>query len=175
MIMPEAATSAERLRAQFDALFAQPPRTETPETVELLALRLGGDGFAIRLTDTAGLFADHKITPVPGPVSEFHGLAGVRGTLVPVYDLASLMGYPRPAQPRWLVTARQSVVGFVFDTFIGQLRVEATALAAHEGGASDKVAQVVRTPAFSGPVIQLNSIIAALAKRAAQTVSQREA
>jgi purine-binding chemotaxis protein CheW len=175
MTAADAATSAERLRAQFDAVFAQPLRTETPETVELLTLQFGGDGFAIRLTDTAGLFADHKITPVPGPLSEFHGLAGVRGALVPVYDLAALMGYARSVQPRWLITARQSVVGFVFDTFIGQLRVEAKALAAHEGGPGDKVSQVVRTPAFSGPVIQLSSLIAALSRRAAQTVSQGEA
>jgi purine-binding chemotaxis protein CheW len=172
---PEVAAGAARLRAEFDAAFSRPPGAEAAETVELLTLRLGGDSFAVRLADTAGLFADQRITPVPGPLSDFHGLAGVRGALVPVYDLAALMGYPRSMQPRWLITARRSVVGFVFDTFLGQLRVETTSLAAHSAGISDEAGEVVRTPAFSGPVIQLNSIIHALSRRTARTVSQREA
>jgi purine-binding chemotaxis protein CheW len=170
----EAATNAQRLRAAFDAVFAEPFRTDAAETVELLALRLGGDGFAIRLTETAGLFADPKVTPVPSPVAELRGLAGVRGVLVPVYDLAALMGYPPATQPRWLLTARHAQVGFAFEAFDGQLRVEAGALVAHEA-AGETVSQVVRAAEFSGPIIQLNSLIAALARRDPQTASQREA
>jgi len=44
--------------------------------------------------------------PVPGPVREFVGLAGLRGRLLPVYDLASLLGGGPPTPDlQWLIVA----------------------------------------------------------------------
>jgi purine-binding chemotaxis protein CheW len=170
-----AATSAARLKAAFDATFAAPIEESRAESIDLLALRLAGDPFAVRLRETAGLFADHKITAVPSPLPELRGLAGVRGTLLPVYDLAALLGYPLTERPRWLLAARGAPVCFAFDVFDGQLRVDAAELVTHEGSSTGRASEVVRAAAFSGPVIHLDSLIAALVKRAPRSASQEEA
>lgn len=164
---------AAMLREAFDRAFAEPPAVERREALDLLSVRLGGDPFALRLEQTAGLFSDRKITPVPTPIRELCGVAGVRGALVPVYDLAAVMGYGLAATARWLVIARAAPVAFAFEIFEGQLRIDANALIAHEASGREHVREVARAAALSRPVVDLPSVIAAIGKRA--TTSSREA
>jgi purine-binding chemotaxis protein CheW len=107
-------------------------------------------------------------------MSEFRGIAGVRGVIVPVFDLASLLGYPGVGSARWLVTARDATVGFLVDDFEGQVRVDADALVAHESGSRAHVREVVRTSAISRPVVHLPSLVEAIGKRTADTDPRRE-
>jgi len=44
------------------------------------------------MAEVSGLFADKKVTRLPSPVSELSGIAGLRGAVLPVYDLAMLLG-----------------------------------------------------------------------------------
>jgi purine-binding chemotaxis protein CheW len=163
------------LREAFDRAFAEPPAVERRESLDLLSIRLGGDPFALRLAETAGLFSDRKITPVPTPLRELRGVAGVRGALVPVYDLAAVMGYPPTTTARWLVIAREAPVAFAFDIFEGQLRIDSSGLIAHEASGREHVRQVARAADLSRPVVDLPSVIAAIGKRSSDTVSRREA
>ncbi len=166
---------AAELRSAFDRAFAEAPRVELVRPLDFLALRLGGDPFAVRVSETAGLFSDRKITRVPTPVAELRGVAGVRGVLVPVYDLAALLGYAAATAPRWLMIAREASVAFAFDLFEGQLRVDQASIIVHDASAREHVREVARVADVSRPIVHLPSVIAALAKRKSESVSRREA
>ena len=114
---------AAELRRDFDRSFAEPPRVDTVVKDDLLAIRLGAQGFAMRLSEITGLFADKKVTRVPGASAALLGIAGFRGSIVPVYDLQSLLGHSGGQTPRWLVIAAAAPVAFAFEAFEGQLRV----------------------------------------------------
>jgi purine-binding chemotaxis protein CheW len=155
---------AAALREAFDRGFAEAPRTGLAEQVDLLALGLAGHPFAIRLAETAGLFSDRKVTPTPTSIREFRGIAGIRGALVPVYDLAAVMGHASVARSRWLLLAREAPVAFAFDDFEGQLRLDSEAVAPHQDQTREFVREVVRLP-VPRPVIHVPSVIAALSRR----------
>ncbi|WIM93679.1 chemotaxis protein CheW [Actinoplanes oblitus] len=95
----------ERLRADFDHSFSVPARTLDDEAVELLAVGAGGRAYALRLSQTSGLYPDRPVTPLPTTVPALRGLAGFAGVVVPVYDLAALLGHAIAEEPRWLVLA----------------------------------------------------------------------
>jgi purine-binding chemotaxis protein CheW len=158
---------AEALRQAFDRGFAEAPRTALAEQADLLALSLAGHPFAIRLGEAAGLFSDRKVTPTPTAIREFRGIAGVRGALVPVYDLAALMGYAPVERLRWLLVAREAPVAFAFDDFEGQLRLENAALVQHQDQSREFVREVARLP-VPRPVIHISSVIVAMRRRMAK-------
>src|SRR5882757_7001907 len=116
------AQRAQELRRDFDRSFADPPRADTAAQEDLLAIRLGAQGFAMRLSEIAGLFADKKVTRVPSANSALLGIAGFRGAIVPVYDLQTLLGHSDGQTPRWLVIAAAAPVALAFTTFESQLR-----------------------------------------------------
>ena len=72
------------LKKAFDDTFADQRRPARTGSVDLLAVRLGGEPWAIPLSAIAGLQSDKKITPLPGATPGLLGLAGFRGVLVPV-------------------------------------------------------------------------------------------
>ena len=158
-------TASARARA-FDLSFARIPEVRTAEPVDLLSIRLGGDPFAIRLEQTAGLFADRRTTPVPGTIPEFRGLAGVRGALVPVFDLAALLGYAAAPAPRWLAAARDGAIAFAFDAFEGQLRATTDDVIAQNSGGRNHVREVVRVGGRTRQVVDLPALVAAIGRRA---------
>jgi chemotaxis signal transduction protein len=121
--------SAAAMRRAFDESFASPPASTQEEFEGLLAIRIGADPYAIRLSEVSGLMADPRIVPVPSPMPQLLGIVGRRGVMAPVYDLAAMLNYPSAASARWmiLVGARHSV-GFAFETFEAHLQVPARTL-----------------------------------------------
>ncbi|MEV6633090.1 chemotaxis protein CheW [Actinoplanes sp. NPDC051470] len=114
------------LRAEFDDSFTTPARQHDVEHDELLAVRAGGRAYALRLAQTSGLWPDRPVTPLPGPIPALLGVAGFRGAIVPVYDLAALLGHPVPERPRWLVlTAGSPALALAFHELDGHIRVPA--------------------------------------------------
>ena len=165
---------ARLLREAFDRAFAEAPAAALSEQVDLIGVRLGGDGFALRLVQTAGLFAGRKVTPVPTAVVELRGIAGLRGSIVPVYDLGMLIGYPPAAELRWLILAREAAVAFAFDVFDGQMRIGSDAIVAQQGSARSHVREVARSGDSARPIIDLASIITAIGRQAAGASSRKE-
>jgi chemotaxis signal transduction protein len=166
------------LRAAFDRAFAEPFRLDAPASESLLAIRAGNEPFALRLAEIAGLFADRKISHVPGNMPALLGLAGFRGALVPVYSLQVLLAHAaaRAAAgvPRWIVLAAAAPVAFAFEVLEGQLRVSPEAIlpeailpeasapeavlpeaSAIPGG---RVKEFVRAAHFAGPILHLPSL-----------------
>jgi purine-binding chemotaxis protein CheW len=105
---------AAEMRRRFDEGFAAPYPPPAPPSEDLLLLRLGGDGYALRLGDIAGLYAGPPVMPFPEPAPGLVGIAGFRGRIAAVYDLAALLGRPAAAAPRWLALAAAAPVAFAF-------------------------------------------------------------
>jgi chemotaxis signal transduction protein len=161
------ASRADQLRAAFDREFARPHGTTAAEAgeLELLAIRIAAEPYALRRADLAGLFAGKLITPLPGDVPAFLGIGGFRGALVPVYDLRVLLGGAGTAMPRWLVTTAAPPVALAFDGFEAFVRVTGDAVIAHDG-AVGHVRHAARTPGGLRPIVDVPSILDAIHARA---------
>jgi len=122
------------LREEFDSSFSRPIRRHDVDHVELLAINAGGRAYALLLAQTSGVYPDRPVTPLPGPVPALLGVAGFGGAIVPVYDLAALLGHPVPDRPRWLVMAGgEPVLAFAFHGLDGHVRVPSDAVIAESG------------------------------------------
>lgn len=153
------------LRESFDRAFSEPVAEQAPPTVALLTIRIGREAFALRLSEIAALHADRTITAVPSDHAELLGIAGVRGGVVAVFDLASLLELPRSESPRWLVLAKGAPLAFAFTSFEGQLRVSADELARADAGRDGRARDIVQKDGVALPVIDLGALVEALASR----------
>lgn len=152
------------LRQSFDRAFAEPVLEEPEQaTLELLAIRVGRDPYALRQAQIAAIEVDRRVTRVPSDHPELLGIAGLRGAVVAVFDLAGLLGAPRPELLRWLVLAKSAPVAFAFSAFDGQLEVRRDALAAAEPSHAGRVREVASSGGLSLPIVDIPGLIAALA------------
>lgn len=174
---PAQAQAVLALRREFDGSFAQAPRLEREPLEGLLAIRLGGDPYAIRVSEIGGIHADRRIMPLPTPVPELLGVAGLRGQIAPVYDLAALLGYARASSPRWLILLRGTPtrlgVALAFDTFERHFSVSvrhivpaSVACTAQSGTAYPHLTDVIRTDEVVRPLISLPSLLQDIQGRA---------
>lgn len=119
-----------QLRQTFDQVFSLPPSTDAGNVESLIAIRVAGKPFAMQANQIAGLSRVRRIVPLPSRIPELLGIAGIRGRIVPVLNLADLLGLESRAENiRWLVLARtEEVVAFGFEEFEGQVEIAAEAL-----------------------------------------------
>jgi len=169
------AQRAAELRRNFDRSFAEPPRSRQAASLDLLAIRLGGEPYALHLAAVTGLFAGKKFTRLPQAAPELLGIAGFRGSVVPVYDLRVLLGCADGEAPRWLVIAAASAVALAFDGFDGHLRLPLDAIAPQGPGESTRphVRELVRVAASDLPLrslIDVDSVVASIQQRVRQDV-----
>jgi chemotaxis signal transduction protein len=154
---------AAQLRRDFDSSFANPPPAAGESRQDLLAIRLGTRRFAIRLSEIAGLYADKKITPVPGAAAGMLGIAGFRGSILPVYDLQGLLDLSSGAASRWLVVAAGAPVAFSFEAFEEQLRVSPGAIKRERAQAkSGFTKEFIQSDGVLRPIIQLSAVLEAV-------------
>jgi chemotaxis signal transduction protein len=168
-LSPVPAKAAE-LRNAFDRARAVPLVSVAAERVEnLLAIRVSGDAFAIRLSEISGLATDRKIVGFPSPIPELLGVAAIRGRLLPVYSLAALLGYsPHAGQGRWLVLCgTEEPVGLAVNDFEGYVRVPLAQVytAEQKDEASTHVKHVVRAADMVRDVISIPLIIEVIQRR----------
>jgi purine-binding chemotaxis protein CheW len=151
------ASRIEQLRGEFDGSFAEPVRRHDEEHVELLVIRAGDRPYALRLSQTSGLHPDRPVTPLPGPLAALLGLAGFAGTVVPVFDLAALLGHPLPERPRWLVLATGTPpFGLAFHELHGHVRVPARTIVAEAGdGRKGCLRGMVTLPGGVRPIVDV--------------------
>lgn len=148
------------LRRVFDAARAIPFSDGAVEqTDNLLAMRISGDAYAIRVSEIAGLATGRKVVAVPGPIPELLGLAGIRGRLVPVYSLSGLLGYGLHAeQPRWLALCGvEERFALAFQELEGYLRISQEELYSVEQNDAMRmhVKQLARGPGVVRPVVNI--------------------
>lgn len=125
------AEQAVELGRLFDRTFAQAPRLDAGRSTGFLRVRVGADAYAFALDAIVGLFVDKTVVPLPSTAPHVLGIAGIRGAIVPVYSLRSLLGYAVEREcPRWLVLARShEPVGLAFEQFGGYLQARPSEVA----------------------------------------------
>lgn len=167
---------AVAMRREFDRAFVDPVRLDETLKDNFLAIRAGGQACAIKLSDIAGLYADKKITTVPGGHATLRGMAGFRGAILPVYDLQNVLGFATAQSPRWLAIAKAAPVAIAFEAFDGQLRVSRDAVMPRSGGAGMRgcARDFLQTPEFSGPVIHLPSVLDAIKALPPESETKKE-
>lgn len=171
------AATAEELRRAFDASFAAAPAAEEPEAIPFLALRVGTEPFALRLLDTAGLVPARRLVHVPSAHPALLGITALRGTILPVFSLAALLGRGGVAEEApWHVTCgpEGSRVALAFSRFEGHLRVSAAEIRPAQGGAGSRgagehVTELVATGGEVRPVVGIRSLLASIMGNAGGT------
>lgn len=158
------ADRAAELRQSFDRSFALEPAAHATAWEDLLALGVGPAHFAVRLAEVAGLTACREVTALPEAPPELLGLAGLRGALVPVYDLAALLGLVATA-PRWLALATGGKVALAFDAVEGHHRVSPQTIVPAEPR-QGHVHEVLQAGSIVLPIVCLASILEAIWRQA---------
>jgi chemotaxis signal transduction protein len=172
----ELSARAQELARDFDATFAEAPRTDTQKFEDLLAIHVGDEAHALRLSEVAGLFARRNIVHLPSALPELIGLVSVRAAIVPVYDLGALLGRPRQTELRWLVLAARAPIALAFDELDGFRRLPAEAIIAGAPAAASAAAgvrELVRSGTELRPLVHVPSVIEGIAQRA-ELIRKRE-
>jgi purine-binding chemotaxis protein CheW len=166
---PVIENKAAKLRQAFDLSFALPPPPASQEVEDLLTIRVAGDPYAIRLCDIAGIVTGGKVVAVPAAAIDLLGLAGIRGDIVPVFGLASILGYSQPPEsPRWmLLCGADESIALAFSDFEGYLRIPKSCLYADENLRATRqyVSQAASTNAVVRCVISIPLILANIRNR----------
>jgi chemotaxis signal transduction protein len=161
----------KELRESFDRSFREPVAVEREPALELLAIRIGREPFALRLAEIGALEAGRIVTSVPSRHPELLGIAGLRGAVVAVFDLASLLELPRAEAPRWLVLAKGAPLAFAFGVFEGQLSVRPDAVARTVDDAGRK-REIIQSDGagrerLARPLLDISGLALALQRRMA--------
>lgn len=162
---------AATLRQTFDQAFASAPGDGVVATQAFLAIGVGGDSYALRLSEISELFADKKVIPLPSQAPDLLGIASFRGVLVAVYDLRLLLGYPAGTAPRWLALVAEDMnmpVGLAFDQLDGYLDLPPDAIAPVKETEDTRqhLAETVTAAGIGRPVVRVASIIETIQQRA---------
>lgn len=164
------------LRRAFDFGFAI-ERAEPVDRVDLIALRAGGRSYAVRISEIGSVVHFRGVVPLPCREPALLGLAAVRGTAIPVYDLAALVGDGAAVAPRWmLLSAGADRLGLAFDEIEEYLRLprEKLVAASERGGAGTPAgAEVVRDGSSLRPVVSMASVLRHLEQRLGLPIKER--
>ena len=162
-------SKAAALRQAFDLSFALPPPPASPEVEDLLTIRVVGDPYAVRLSDITGMIRGPKVVPVPAVTLDLLGLAGIRGRVVPVFGLSSILGYPpAPGTTPWMILCgAEEPIALAFSEFEGYVRLPKSSFHADEsvGAARNYVNQIVSTEAGVRAVIGIQLVVGAIRNR----------
>lgn len=159
--MKSAIVSAAELREAFDRSFGD-AHVESPLQQDLLAIQVAGLPHALRASEIDGLFVDRIVTPLPSRQPGLIGIASFRAVVLPVFDLAILLGHPASGTPRWTVVAGRGSFALAFDTFDAYLRMQVDDIVPRRSADPAHVAAVVRVHGVLRPVIALDTLLAAL-------------
>jgi len=111
---------AERSRRNASAL---PQQVEAVSYWRGVGFMLAGQTFAADMIDVAEILQPPRLTKVPGVRSWVLGVANVRGRMVPVMDLAGLLGMPSKANWRsrrvLVVEQDDHLTGLLVDAVLG--------------------------------------------------------
>ncbi|MFT3767669.1 MAG: chemotaxis protein CheW [Minicystis sp.] len=165
------AITAESLRRAFDERFAEPAAARAPEGERLLLVDLGGARVALRVGELSGLHPVGKIVRLPGGSADLVGITGIRGRVVPVFDLAALLGAPPAARPRRFIALAGAGerVGLLVAEIEGWVEIGRAEIRAAAGDAGGH--HVPELACVSGallPVPSIPSLLREIAARAHQ-------
>jgi len=155
------------MRNAFDASFAEPAARVEATPLDFVALRIGDQPYAIRTTEISGFYAGLAVTPVPTSVPALIGIAGHSGEMLPVYDLALLLGLSA-SDGSWAVIDAGNSVGLLFSVFEDHWRIDTDeVMPTNDGGHHKHIQQMARRHEELRPVVSIPSILASIREQAA--------
>lgn len=86
-----------------------------------MRLRVAAEAYAIPVTQVREVSGLGEVTPVPGTPPGVLGIRNLRGQLIPVIDLAAVLGISRVAAPGYLlvIQAQGQQAGLAIDAVSG--------------------------------------------------------
>lgn len=169
--------TAAQMRGNFDHGFSLPAQQSDETSEDLLLIRLGPLPFALRMSEVAGLQRSAGVTSLPGPVATLLGMAGHKNRVLPVYDLAALLGQPASQAPAWQAVTRTPSVILAVDEFERHLRCPRSAIASLtlpqdlEDAAASHVQAHLHTDEGQRPIVSLAAVLRTI-QHLAQTARQ---
>ena len=102
--------------------------------------------------------------PAPSRRPEVLGVCGHRGTVLPVFSLARLLGRADAGEaPRWMLLAgREERVALAFGALDGHVLVPPSALQRAAGEAVGHLAEIVEIEGAGRPVVSVPSLLRAI-------------
>ena len=160
--------SVAELRLEFDNAFAASPAGAGEVRESLIALRVAGEALAVKTLHITGVTKGRRIVPVPSRVPGLLGLTALRGAVLPVYDLAALLGLPAAGEGSWLLlTTPETPIGLTFDEFEGQIEIERACLYESDSSGSRKHLRLIaKVGAAHRAVIDIPGIVEEIRKTA---------
>lgn len=155
----------DELRDSFDSSFSRPPPPQQDPGEALLRLRVGGISLAVRLSQLAGLHLMPRLVRLPDAPASLLGLVGLRGQLIAVHDVASLLGLQTGEPPGWLLLAGGARrVGLAATGFEGQLRATREQLSSGNVSAHALLPTHVLLPDSAAPlpVLDIEAVVKTL-------------
>ncbi len=164
--MHAVAMQLQRLRLDFDGAFAQPCATSNDSVQDFIAVRCGDARLAVRISEAAGLERRVRLVALPNAPAAMLGLAGLHRQLLPVYDLARIIGTGdgvclEADCAAWVVLAAcpsGGHVGLAVARFEGLLRATKNQVMAAPTSAH-AVSSVLDLPGGRLPILDLPTII----------------
>ncbi|ODT56622.1 hypothetical protein ABS71_21710 [bacterium SCN 62-11] len=109
----------QQIRQEFDESFRRPPARLREQASNRLIFHLDQRSLSLPLEQVSEVLRSRTLTPLPGSPPELLGLLGLRGSLMPVYKLADLIGLgssSEAAGPLWiLVVLQPQMVGLALE------------------------------------------------------------
>ncbi len=164
------------LRHAFDRTFQLPYQLATKSVEPMIAFRTAGVALAVRVQHITRVIKRGVILPVPSIVPELLGVAAVRGLLVPVFNLAALLGLPPSGEPQWfLLVNRETPVAFAFDGLEGRVEVEQAHLYVDETSSQCKhIHQLAEVGSTVRAVIDIRGLMEEIGQCAGLTTPAKE-
>jgi purine-binding chemotaxis protein CheW len=138
----------------------------TGQMVRVCLISLGGELFAIDLRNVREVFEVDIITPIPAMPPALAGVANLRGTVVPIVDLRTVLGLPSNGSVPFAVVIRHGTrqVGVLVDR-VPEIRTvqREELLPAPTGGSNAPkpfVSGVLRVEERMGGVVEVPTLLA---------------
>lgn len=154
------------LRRSFDEAFEKPPAQDDVQQEDLLEVRTATARYLLPVKGLFGLRQTPQVLSVPTAVPAFAGIMRERSQLLPVFDLAALLGGAPSKSARWIVLPRAAPVALAFDVFEGHRRIPATAFLSRPDGATSPLqleSGAVRVGDTTLAVLNLQAILTRIA------------
>lgn len=161
--------SVAALAREFDEAFSRMVDVEPGATQEFLAVRVGEHGVALRAHEVASILRCPRIVPLPTSDPALAGIVGVRGAIVAVYTMATLLGLDGRSGGGWIAVCQADhSVAMCFDDLIGYKRIaggDVHTLEAADRAQPSHTSGVARFGDSVLPVIDISRVIDAIDAR----------
>ena len=137
-----------------------PPDLVSSTMLELIAFRVAGQEFCVDIMGIREIRGWTVATPLPQSPPFVCGVINLRGSVLPIIDLAARLGFPAacPTERHVIIVAQigRQVAGLLVDAVSDILTTTATAVQATPNIASDTIRSMVRgLLALDGRMISL--------------------